>query len=200
MRRTTKALLAAAVVGALAMSLTGCLDNTPISKPTATHTHTHTPSASPTPTPSPTPTASSDPPVTQTCVQLFTAQQAYDYNPNVVANTSYTAASGSFAAQAASENGQACGWINETSNVQLDIAVSEPNATELAAAKAFATANGGLASFDTGGTQNFQIRNGTGVMQVFIGTYWVIISSADFTEVSDAQPVAQTVLTNLGVV
>lgn len=198
MQRTHKALLVVAVAAALALSLAGCLENTPISKPTATNSQT--PSASPTPTPSPTPTESSDPPVTQSCAQIFTAQQVYNYNPNVVANTTYTPASGSFAAQAASENGQTCGWINETSNVQLDIAVSEPNATELAAAKASASANGGLTTFDASAMQNFQTQNGSGVMQVFIGSYWVIISSADFTTASDAQPVAQTVLTNLGVV
>lgn len=198
MQRTHRALLAAAVAASVAISLAGCIDNTPTAKPTTSHSTV--PSATPSPTPSATPTVSSDPPVTQSCAQLFTAQQVYNYNPNVVADNAYAPASGSLAAQAAAENGQTCGWINETSNVQLDIAVSEPNATQLAAAKAAANANGGLAAFDSGGTENFQTQGGSGIMQVLIGSYWVIISSADFTTASDVEPVAQTVLANLGAV
>ncbi len=196
MQRKLTAVLATAVAVSVALSLAGCIDNTPTPRPTKHHTSSATPSASP--TPSATPTATNDSPVTQTCAQIYTAQQVYDYNPNVVADSSYTPKSGSFAAHAAAENGRACGWINETSNVQLDVAVSKPDASELAAAKGDAAANGGLAAFGANSTDNFQVAGGVGTLQVFSGDYWIIISSGDFLSASDAQPTATTILGNLG--
>ena len=197
MQRRFAAVLATVVAASVALSLAGCIESTPTPRPTKHHSSSPTPS--PSATPSATPTASSDSPVTQTCAQIYTAQQVYNYNPNVVADTSYAPKSGSFAAMAAAENGQACGWINETSNVQLDIAVSKPSATEMSAAQAAATANGGLAAFSASSTDNFQVAGGIGTLQVFTSTYWIIISSGDFLSASDAQPTATAVLSNLGV-
>jgi hypothetical protein len=190
------ALRACAVVVALgvAVGLSGCLQAaTPTSTPTtshsAAHSHSATPSPSPTPTPTSTPTR-----FVENCTTLLTPAQVYAYNPNFVADTGYAPKSGTVAAAIRAALGQTCGWVDETSGVELEVAVATPGATGFAAAKAAAAAGTPITA--NGQQGYFGVQGGVGSAQFFIGTLWLDVSSRDFTVPGDAEPVYSVVVPN----
>jgi hypothetical protein len=191
--------LVATAVG-VTVALTGCLEsstNLPTSRSTshssATTTSTARPSAIGTPSPIGTaPQAATK--FAENCSTLLTAAQVYAYNPNYVADTAYAPKAGSIAASIAANLGQTCGWVNETSGVELAVGVAKPAAAVLASTKS--TASSGTPISANGENGYFAVANGVGSAQFFIGSLWVDISSADFTSPSDAQPVYSVVVRN----
>lgn len=135
-------------------------------------------------------------PVTLDCGKIFTPQQVYDYNPNVVADTTYAPATGSPAAGAVADQGRACGWLDETSEVNLQISVARPATADLARLRSAAAAASDPQPIGSA-TGYFSLTSGVGQLQLFNGRYWIVISSADIGEVSDADPIAQAVVGNL---
>jgi hypothetical protein len=126
--RGTRVGVALLVVVTTATMLTACVNAKPSHTPhpsasSASPSPSPTPTLSPTPTPTPTVTAAAGTPVTTKCAVILTAQQVYDYNPNVVAKTAYTPAAGTLAAHAAAASGRVCEWVNETSGATLEISV-----------------------------------------------------------------------------
>ncbi|WP_345761578.1 iron ABC transporter ATP-binding protein [Diaminobutyricibacter sp. McL0608] len=169
--------------------------------PTATHASTTAPSTAPSAAPTPTPTPSDPPtPVTLTCDQIVTADQIYAYNPNFGADPGYAPASGSLEATIAGYKGVACGWLNQTSNDVIEIAVAKPPASELDGLKNTAVTNS--QPVPTYGVPPqvegyFAMRGAKGEVQIFTGTYWVVANSPAFQEPGDAAPLMQNVLDNL---
>lgn len=155
-----------------------------------------TASATPTPTPSPIP-------VTLTQAQVWTPQQVYSFNPNFTTNPKYAVQPGSPAAQLVQLKGVSYGWVNETSQDQIEVAVAHPNPAN------FAQFDGAVAS--TAGEQQvpidgapagtisyFSTTKGAGTLQIFTKNgYWVVIDSATFAEPGDAYPIATAVMGNL---
>lgn len=191
--------LAACLTGA--MLLSGCAGtHAPGStaRPTASAAQ-QSPSAAPSITAAPTPTETPTP-VTLTCQQLISAQQLYDYNPNFGADPGYKPAAGSKSATAVHDGGVACGWMNQTSKSVLEVAVATPTKDELTTAMNDAVQNShvvptyGVPPTVTG---YFDASSGGGVAEAFTGKWWVVVSSKDFLEPGDAQPVMSVVLQNL---
>jgi hypothetical protein len=180
----------------VAIGLTGCLQAaTPTAKPTssAPASHTAAPTSKPTPTPSTTPT-SAPTRFTESCTTLLSAAQLYAYNPNFVTDSGYAPKAGTIAAAIRAALGQNCGWVNETSKVELEVGVATPGSRGLAAARS--AASGGSAISSNGEPGFFAVQNGIGSAQFFIGTLWLDVSSADFTVPQDAQPVYAVVVHN----
>jgi hypothetical protein len=176
----------------VALGLAGCLPPTaPLSQSTKTpsHSHSSTNTAKPTPTPTSTPTK-----FVENCSTLLTSAQVYAFNPNFVTDSAYAPKTGTVAASIQAALGQTCGWVNETSGVELEVAVAAPGATALAAAKSAASSG---TPISTNGQQGyFAVQNGVGSAQFFIGTLWLDVSSQFFTVADDAAPVYSVVVHN----
>jgi hypothetical protein len=193
--------LTIATIAIASIALTGCVQGskTPGSHPSASH-GSHTPTA-PSASPTATATATATPPptgprVTTTCDRILTSDQAYAFNPNVVVDTGYSPKPGSLPATMKANGALACGWINETSRVELEVTVTIGTAPELAAAKA-AAANGASVHTDSADLAYFAVSGGVGTAQLFQGSYWVAVSSADFQTGDDASSIYDVVMNNL---
>jgi hypothetical protein len=191
--RHTRIGLTFAVIAVASITLTGCVQGvaSPVSTPSASR-NIHTPTAAST-SPAPEPTG---PRVTTTCDRILTAAQVYAYNPNVVADTAYSPKPGSLPASMKANGALACGWINETSRVELEVTVTIATASELTAAKAVA-AKGASVHTDSADLAYFAVSGGIGAAQLFQGSYWVAVSSAGFPTSDDAAAVYDVVMNNL---
>jgi hypothetical protein len=200
MQRTTVRLglrvAAATTAVGVAMCLAGCIQSTaelPGVTPTATPSAsaTATPPPRSTATPTPTETASK---FSEDCNILLTPAQVYAYNPNFVADSSYKPKAATIPATIAANNGQTCGWLNETSGTVLEVAIATPLPSGLAAARAAAADGTPISS--NGENGYFAVHKGIGSAQFFFGSLWLDVSSPDFTAVTDAQAVYPTVIAN----
>jgi hypothetical protein len=191
---------AVVVVVAGSIALSACASDAKPA-PVAGHTASTAPSAAPSATPTPTPTPSDPPtPVTLTCDQIVSANQMYAYNPNFGADPGYAPASGSLEASIVSYKGVACGWLNQTSNDVIEIAVAKPPASELDGLKNTAvTTSQPVPTYGVPPQVEgyFSMRGAKGEVQIFTGAYWVVANSPAFQEPGDAAPLMQNVLDNL---
>jgi len=175
---------------AVALSLAGCVQ--PVAAPPTPSAHD---SASSTPTQKPTPTVTpTSEAFVENCGTLITADQLYAYNPNYVVDSSYAPKSGTLAAAVKDQLGQTCGWINESSGALLEVAIATPTPTDFAAAKS-AAANGTAISAN-GERGYFGATAGIGSAQFFIGRFWLVVSSPDFTTPADAEAISPVVVKN----
>ncbi|MFC4243004.1 hypothetical protein ACFOYW_06440 [Gryllotalpicola reticulitermitis] len=153
-----------------------------------------TPTFSPTPTPSPTP-------VTLTQDQVWTAQQVYSYNPNFTVDPDYKVQGGSAADQLVQLKGVSFGWLNETSNDIIEVAVAHPNSANVAQFDGSVAATSQQVPIDgapSGTVSYFDVKNGVGTLQIFTNNgYWVVIDSKTFLEPGDSYQVASAVMGNL---
>ena len=179
---------------ATALGLTGCIQS-PTALPTGTNSAVTPSSATPTPSPTATPTASPTPKrFAESCGILLTPAQVYAYNPNYVADPAYAPKPGTVAAAIAADLGQTCGWINETSGAELEVAVTALPAAQWTAAQA--AASGGTPISTAGEHGYFAVKNGVGSAQFFFGSLWLDVSSTDFVAAADAGAVYPAVVQN----
>jgi len=163
--------------------------------------HSSTPQASTAATASQTPTPTATPtPVTLTCDDLLSRQQLYDFNPNFGDDPGYKAADGTLSAKVVQEAGISCGWLNQTSKSVLEVAVATPTKDQLTQAMNAAVKDSNVVP--TYGvppqvTGYFTAASGSGIAEAFTGAWWVVVTSKDFLEPGDAQPVMAAVLQNL---
>ncbi len=164
----------------------------------ATEMPTGTPRATPTAAVSPTPTATLvGVPVTITCDQLITAKAMYTYNSNFGRQTAYTPASGSVGAQAVSEKGIACSWINQTSGDTIEVAVAHLQSADSTAMKNdLVMSSKSVPTYQVEGY--FSVKGTTGVAQAFPDPYWLTATSTVFLEPGDAQPLVAAAIAALG--
>jgi hypothetical protein len=191
--------VSAAFVGlVLAATLAGCSAES--AEPAATPSASAAPtSAAPEPGETPEPTPSATPvgtPVTIGCDVLLTPQALYDYNPNFGTDPGYSAAKDSLAAQIVDYKGLACGWVNQTSNEPIEIAVADLPEDELTKVKndAFSISNW-VPTY--GDEAYFRVTDGVGEARVFSGSHWVVAMSPAFYEPGDAAPIIEPVLAAL---
>jgi hypothetical protein len=185
--------VAATALG-VTVCLTGCIQSTaalPGVTPTATASSSASQSAPATSSPT---AATTAPKFAEDCTILLTPAQVYAYNPNFVADSAYKPKAGEIPATIAANNGQTCGWLDETSGSVLEVAVATPLPSELATAKAAAA--GGAPITSGGESGYFAVHNGVGSAQFFFGSLWLDISSADFAAAADAQAIYPTVVAN----
>ncbi|TFD05611.1 MULTISPECIES: iron ABC transporter ATP-binding protein [unclassified Cryobacterium] len=200
-RGRASVLLAAGTLFALV--LTGCSGGAE-PKPTDSATATSGASADPTesaaPSSSPTPEATGSA-ITQTCGDLLTLQDVYDFNPNYGTAPDYSPSAGSLGETAATYNGLTCGWSNQTSGELIEISVVAPNDVLMTTLKHQADADSqAVPSYGTPPAVDgfFTYAGGVGQAQVFTEKYWVTLSTAAFFEPGDAEPLISTVLSHLG--
>ncbi|MCY7405113.1 MAG: iron ABC transporter ATP-binding protein [Cryobacterium sp.] len=191
--------------GALfALLLTGCSGGdtpTPSDSAAATSGASADPSESAAPSPSPTPEATGAP-IAQTCDQLLTLQDVYNFNPNYGTAPDYSPAAGGLAETAQTYNGLTCGWSNQSSGELIEVSVVAPNDVLMTTLKQKADADSqAVPTYGTPPTVDgfFTYAGGSGQAQVFTGTYWVTMSSpAFYNEPGAAEGLMSAVLTHLG--
>lgn len=108
----------------------------------------------------------------------------YDFNPNFGLLNSFTPDAGSLAASAVAAKGVACRWVNQTSGDTVDVSISNPGPSALAAAKN--TASSGTPVAQLGDAAYFSKSGGAGIVQVFRGDFWITVRSVYFSSASDA--------------
>lgn len=193
--------------GALfALVLTGCSgadEPTASGSATATSGASADPSESAAPSSSPTPTPeATGSPIAQTCGDLLTLQNVYDFNPNYGTAPDYSPSTDSLVETAATYNGLTCGWSNQSSGELIEVSVVAPNAVLMTTLKQKADADS--QAVPTYGTPPavdgfFTYAGGSGQAQVFTGTYWVTMSSpAFYNEPGAAEGLMSAVLGHLG--
>ncbi len=184
----------ATAILAASLGLTGCIQS---SAPLPNNGASDSPSLSPTATspvgatPSATPAR---PKFTENCTTLLTAAQVYAYNPNYVVDSAYAPKPGSVPASIAAHGGQTCGWINETSGAEVEVAITTLPADQWAKAKA--AASGGTPISSGGKTGYFAVTHGIGSAQLFFGAFWLDVSAADFATAADAETLYPVVVQN----
>ncbi|TAM67581.1 MAG: iron ABC transporter ATP-binding protein [Microbacteriaceae bacterium] len=198
--RRTAGTVFALIVGLTIAGMLAACTGTPSSPMTTTATGaaaapTSTATVTPTPTPTDPPT-----PVTMTCDQVLTAQQLYDFNANYGTDPGYNPAANTNPAAAVAMKGVSCGYLNQTSNAVIEVAIAKPAASALPGIKDSAAANSHVVP--TYGVPPsvegyFTVAGGVGEVQAFANGYWVILRSADFAEPGDPQPLVAAVLGNL---
>lgn len=171
-----------------ALSLSGCLSPGGGVVPSSTPSPT-VPSASPTATELPAPSDTAAPvenptPVSLACTSVVDAQTMYDFNPNFGLLAKFTPDSGTLAAKAVANKGTICRWVNQTSGDTIDVSISRPGPTALAAARS--AAGSGTPITGIGDAAYFSASGGTGVVQAFDGPNWISVVSVYFSSGSDA--------------
>jgi hypothetical protein len=193
--------------GALfAVILSGCASSdtpSPSDSATATSGATAEPteSAKPSSSPTPTPEATGSP-IAQSCGDLLTLQNIYDFNSNYGTAADYAPTAGSLAETAATYNGLTCGYSNQSSGELIEVSVVAPNDVLMTTLKQQADADSqAVPTYGTPPTVDgfFTYAGGSGQAQVFTGTYWVTISSpAFYNEPGAAEDLMSAVLGHLG--
>lgn len=133
-------------------------------------------------------------PVGITCEELLTANALYEYNPNVGYDPGYRASDDEKIALAS--GGIACGWINQTSQEPLSVAVARLDGPGLAARQnGAATADGAVALVGAAGY--FRAGTSGGVIDAFIGDYWVMMTSPEFFSEDDGETLLEALQVSL---
>lgn len=146
------------------------------------------------PAPSPLPPDVEALPLERDCEQILSAQEVYEYNPNVATDPAYSASA--LAQQVVSYDGVACGWINQTSGVPLSIAVARFSEPGQQAAREAAAAKAG-ASLLSGEDGYFRVTSSGGVVEAFVGQHWVVIESPAFSVEGDVAALLDTLRASL---
>lgn len=171
----------------LAGALAGCTAGQPGAAPPSPATATTSaavPSADPTPAP-----------VVMNCNLVIMDADAARLTPPLTAVPGYTPAAGTLGATMVAQGAQPCGWgTGPTASVEVVVAI--PTAKGLTAAKA-AASTGQVAPSLRGDTVYFQVTDGVGRAQIFIGSYWIEVASATFTTAEEAEAVYDVVIRDL---
>lgn len=180
----------------VAVALSGCTDpGDPSSSPSASPSPSTSPSASASPAPSDDPVASPSAgpstPIDASCLDLVSLQTMYDFDPNFGLRDPFTPAAGSRGATAVGFDGVACTWVQQTSGDTIEIAVAAPPAAELTSLRS-------SAGETADGTTFFTTEGGVGIVQVFDGAYWIVVSSSYFGSAADASSLTGSVADALG--
>jgi len=135
-----------------------------------------------------------------TCDQVVTAQQLYDFNANYGTDPGYSPTANTNPAAVVAMKGVSCGYLNQTSNAVIEVAIAKPAASAVTGLKdAAATSSHVVPTYGVPPTVEgyFTVVGGVGEVQAFSNGYWVILRSADFAEPGDPQPLVASVLGNL---
>lgn len=183
--------LAPVIVAVIACALVGCTPQpeAPIDA-SASPTPSASASASPSAEPTAEPTGGASLPV-PSCAELVSPDDLYEYNPNVAAMPDFAPAAGSLVARVAA-SGVACGFVNQSSNEVVALAVGAPDAAGLSG---FTTELGALGATRWNGTDGFFGPSaGQGTAGAIVDGYVIVSSSTVFVEAADAAPIVDAAL------
>jgi hypothetical protein len=212
MRSARRAVGLVVIVGVV-VAVTGC-SMLPVGlAPSATSPETTSPSTPegdkpvlprPVETVTPSPTASSEAiigeKVAANCDTLLSQEALYKFNPNYSRNLQATALAGSTEAEMVASGGVYCSYVNLTSSETVSFAVAklsnESQTHEINRTQATSTATN---SFTGMGSQYafFTVHSGVGVLDLFIGPYWLRASSSLFTQPQDAAKILDSTIHTL---
>lgn len=192
------------VVGGLALvvalMLAGCTSNPVASPPVEPSAPAEAePAASSAPTP--TATVPAGIPVDLACDQVITPEQLYGYNPNFGADPGYTVATDSVAADMVELQGVACGWLNQTSNDTIEVALAHLAPADIEARKNELVTSSNIVPTYAGFSDEgyFDQADGIGSADVFVGEFWIHADAASdvFFEPGDAEQFLSAVAGNI---
>lgn len=129
------------------------------------------------------------------CNLIVTDDDAARLTPPLTPVAGYTPAAGTLGATMVAGGAQPCGW-GLGSTASLEVVVAIPGYAAFKAAEA-AASTGQVAPSQRGDKIYFQVTDGVGRAQVFIGRYWIEVASAAFTTPEQAQTVYGVVVSNL---
>ncbi|BDI21978.1 iron ABC transporter ATP-binding protein [Herbiconiux sp. L3-i23] len=185
---------------ALGVALAGCTSN-PVAAPPVEST---APGTDVEPTPETTETTAPEPtgiPVGLTCDELMTPEQIYAFNPNFGADPGYAVASGSVAAEIVDAQGVSCGFLNQTSNDTIEVAVAHLDAAAIEARKnELVSSSNMVPTYSSFSDEGYFIqKDGSGMADVFVGEYWIHADAASvlFFEPGDAEQFLSSVASNI---
>ncbi|MFD1715974.1 iron ABC transporter ATP-binding protein [Amnibacterium flavum] len=193
-----RGLLAASLLAA-SVVLAGCTSN-PVAPAPAETTDAPAPVETTTaPVASPEPTTPTGIPITFTCDQLLTPEQVYAFNANFGANPQYVVEPGTVAAEIVALQGISCGWLNQTSNELIEVAVAHLEPADIEARKNELVISSHLVpTYNNVADEGYFTTDGTiGRADVFVGEYWLMMRSSVFFEPGDAISLVEPAATNL---
>ncbi len=152
-----------------------------------------------TPTPAPTDGAITSEPVDTTCDALLTADDMYEYNPNVSLVENGVPDADTKVGEIAGMGGLTCQWVNNSSNETLDVGVASLTEDQLTTLKNLAvTESEQVPTYGAPPVEGyFTVVGREGEAQVFTGSYWVALRSLAFFEPGDAERIAEAAIANL---
>lgn len=178
-----------AIAAMLVALLAGCAE-----RGTAEPTPEPTETTSETPTPEPTePTDEPSTPIDLSCDELISADTMYTFNPNFALAEDWTPDSGTDAAAALEQQGVACRWLNESSDIHIDLSVASLGHDQLEELKNAAVTESNMVP-TYGEEAYFEVSDEVGTAIVFDRSYWIVMSSAYFFEPGDATELVNSVL------
>jgi hypothetical protein len=184
---------AAAVLLALcvAATLSGCVDEpgTPTPPPSATPSETVDPSPSSTPTAAPEVLDIS-------CADLVDPDAVYEFNPNLALLGEWTPDPGTAAADAVDAGGVACRWVFESGGGTMDVSVARLPEERILELKNEAFASSQMVP-TYGEEAYFEVEGGVGTAIVFQDRFWMVVSSAVFTEPGEPTGIIESALAAL---
>ncbi|MET0590389.1 MAG: iron ABC transporter ATP-binding protein [Naasia sp.] len=134
-------------------------------------------------------------PVTQTCDELITPDEMYEFNPNFGADPGYSPDESSPAQELVDLQGVSCSWLNQTSNETIEVAVAHLDPADVEARKNdLVTSSQPVPTFSpTADEGYFSFDGTTGRADAFVGEYWIMADSSVFFEPGDAQLIIEDV-------
>ncbi|WP_437582311.1 hypothetical protein ACSAGD_08585 [Paramicrobacterium sp. CJ85] len=196
-------------LAAASLTLTACAPPVDDASPTSTtsaaptdaatdgppaDTHSEAPSDPTAAPPTTNPDAGED--VGLACDEAITLQQMYDYNSNISLLGEYTPGGKTLQGKVASFKGLTCQWSNNTSGRTIDLGIAKLDSESLdALANEAVNSSNSVPTYGEEGY--FIVESGVGTAQIFTDSYWVVLSSKDFTEPGAVEPLAKAVLGNL---
>lgn len=175
-------------------ALSACTEAPTTVSPTETGPN---PGISHTSVPDPLPSLSpSGTPIALACDELITPDAMYEFNPNFGSLSDFTPSEGSIGAAAIEYSGIACRWQNQTSGDVVDMSVADLDSASLTSLEAEANSAGEPVP-SLGSQAYFSVTDGTGVVTVFDGSFWLVATSNYFTEATDGAALVQSALTSL---
>lgn len=188
--------LAAVVV--LSLALVGCTSN-PVAPAPSTPASASAPAETPGTTPSATPTTPAGIPVTIPCDSLVTPDQLYAFNANYGVNPQYVVEPGSAAAQIVALQGISCGWLNQTSNQTIEVALAHLEPADIEDRKnQLVISSHVVPTYNDVADEGYFTTDGTiGRADVFVGDYWLMLRSSEFFEPGDAIALVDPVAGNI---
>ncbi len=132
------------------------------------------------------------------CEDILSLEDMYEYNPNVGSDPSFKATG--TASDMVSIGGVACGWMNQTSQDTIEIAVARPDeASRELVLNATANLYEAVPTYGTPPEVEgyFGLEGSVGVATVFADGYWIELRSVTFYEPGDVTPLVEMVLGNL---
>jgi hypothetical protein len=133
------------------------------------------------------------------CDDLLSDDAVMSFDSELIADTDYTPATGSYAAEIVSYGGVACGWTDSADGTTLTVAVAQPSADDLTTAETAMGGGAGTATDAFGSDlQAYTVNGGgtfTGDIEVFTSDgYWLSTVSPKYTSPQAAEPIVSFVL------